>query len=71
LDLIGLARVNLITGEPEQAAALIGQAMPLAGERVRGRVGRKLGDFYRESARWAAVPSVGEARERLCPLLAV
>jgi hypothetical protein len=70
-DLIGLARVHLITGETEQAAALIGQAMPPAGERVPGRVGRKFGDFYRETARWAVVPAVGDARERLRPLLAV
>lgn len=45
--------------------------MPLAGERVPGRVGRKLGDFYRETARWAAVPVVGDAWERLRSLLAV
>jgi hypothetical protein len=70
-DLVGLARVHLITGEPEQAAALIGQVMPLAGERVPGRVGRKLGDFYRETAPWATVPAVGDARERLRPLLTV
>lgn len=56
-DLIGLAGVHLITGEAEQAAALIGQALPLAGERAPGRVDRKLGDFYRETARWAAVPA--------------
>lgn len=44
-DLIGLARVHLLTGEPEQAAALIGQAIPLASKRAPGRVGRKLGDL--------------------------
>ncbi|MGH3548386.1 MAG: hypothetical protein ACRDQU_09800 [Pseudonocardiaceae bacterium] len=70
-DLIGLARVHLITGEPEQAATLIGQAMPLAGERAPGRVGRKLGDFYRETARWAAVPAVRDARDQLRPLVVV
>lgn len=70
-DMIGLARLHLITGEPEQAAALIGQALPLAGERAPGRVGRKLGDFYRETARWAAVPAVRDAREQLRPLLHV
>ncbi len=70
-DLIGLACVNLITGEPEQGAALIGQVLPLAGERASGRVGRKLGDFYRETARWAAVPAVCDSREQLRPLLNV
>jgi hypothetical protein len=68
-DLIGLARVHLITGEPEQAATLIGQALPLTGERAPGRVGRKLGDFYREAGRWAAVPEVRDAREQLRSLL--
>ncbi len=70
-DLIGLARVHLITREPEQAAALIGQALPLVGERAPGRVGRKLGDFYRETDRWAAVPVVRDVREQLRPLVAV
>lgn len=70
-DLIGLARVHLITREPEQAAVLIGQALPLVGERAPGRVGRKLGDFYRETARWAAVPVVRDVREQLCPRVAV
>jgi hypothetical protein len=68
---IGLARVHLITGEPEQAATLIGQALPLTGERAPGRVGRKLGDFYREAGRWAAVPEVRDAREQLRSLLLV
>jgi hypothetical protein len=70
-DLIGLARVHLITDEPEQAAALVEQALPLAGERAPGRVGRKLNDFYRETARWAAVPALHDAREQLRSLLNV
>lgn len=70
-DLIGLARVHLITREPERAAALIVQALPLVGERASGRVGRKLDDFYRETVQWAAVPAVRDAREQLRPLLNV
>lgn len=68
-DLIGLGRAHLITGEPEQGAALIGQALRLAGERPAGRVGRKLGDFHRESDPWARVPAVRVVREQLRPLV--
>lgn len=65
------SRLHVITLEPEQAAALLGQALSLAGDRAPGRVGRKLGDFYRETARWTAVPAVRDAREQLRPLLNV
>lgn len=68
-DLIGLARAHLIIGEPERGAALIDEALPLAGDRAAGRVGRKLADFYREAAPWAAVPADRDAREQLQPLI--
>lgn len=67
-DLIGLARTHLVTREPEHAADLIGQAMPLARSWTTGRVGTRLRDFHREAEPFAAVPAVREAREDIAEL---
>jgi hypothetical protein len=68
-DLIGLARVYLITGNPEQAAALIYHALPLTQNWMSGRVGIKLADFHRESARFASVPEVRDVRDAIRGLM--
>lgn len=68
-DLIGLARAYLITRDPEHAAALIREALPLTPRWMSGRVGTKLGDFHRESARFASLPEVCEIRDAIRVLL--
>jgi hypothetical protein len=64
-DLIGLARSYLIAAEPEQAGAIIGEALPIARQWSPGRVGVKLADFYRESEQFSAVPAIRDAREAI------
>jgi hypothetical protein len=64
-DLIGLARVHLIDNELERAAALIYEALPLTRNWMSGRVGIKLGDFHRESARFASIPEVRDVRDAI------
>lgn len=39
-DLIGLARAHLITGDPDRAASLIGEALPTVSSENPGRLGR-------------------------------
>ncbi len=65
MDLIGLARVHLLTGEPEHACVLVTDALPLLDHRHPGRLTRKLGDFDREAARYADVPTVRDTRDQL------
>jgi hypothetical protein len=62
LDLIGLARTHLITGEPEHGCTLIGEALPLIDQHQPGRVARKLGDWHHEAAQYATVPAVRDTR---------
>ncbi len=64
-DLIGLARVHLITRDLERAAALIYEALPLTQNWMSGRVGIKLGDFHRESSRFVSVPVVRDVRDAI------
>lgn len=70
-DLIGLARAHLITREPDQAAELIVQALPLAGGWVIGRVGAKLRDFHHEAAPFATVRAVRESRNAIAELTTI
>jgi len=71
MDLVGLARVHLLTGEPERGCSLVAEAVPLLDRRQPGRLARKLGDFDREVTRYAHVPVVRETREQLRDLVAV
>ncbi|WP_228684918.1 hypothetical protein [Amycolatopsis thermoflava] len=64
-DLIGLARAHLISREPDHAADLIVQAVPLAGPWATGRVGVKLQDFRGEATPFAKVPAVRDAIEAI------
>ncbi len=68
-DLIGLARVELITREPEHASTLVRQALPLIDTRQPGRLARKLGDWHREAEPFAAVPAVRDTRDELTELI--
>lgn len=68
-DLIGLARAHLITGEPEQAAALIGDALPTVAPGRPGRLSRKLGEWSREAEPFSALPVVRATRDRVTELV--
>ncbi|MGH3632270.1 MAG: hypothetical protein ACRDRL_33135 [Sciscionella sp.] len=70
-DLVGLARAELIASEPERAATLVEQALPLAGQFASGRVGVKLGEFHREADRFDTVPAVREIRTAIRDLIVV
>jgi hypothetical protein len=70
-DLIGLARAHLLTREPDRAAELIHQALPLAGTWAGGRVGMKLRDFAHESAPFADVRAVRDVHGAIAELIAV
>ncbi|MBA2324876.1 MAG: hypothetical protein H0V92_12990 [Pseudonocardiales bacterium] len=67
-DLIGLARVHLLTGEPERGCALVGEALPMIDQRHPGRVGRKLADWNREATRYTSLPIVRDTQDRVCAL---
>ncbi|WP_219414529.1 hypothetical protein [Pseudonocardia nigra] len=62
-DLVSLARVHLFTGDPEQAAATVRNALPFVDPQRPGRVGRKLIDWRREAATYASVPAIRESRD--------
>lgn len=68
-DLIGLARSYLISGDPEHAANLINEALPIARTWANGRVGVKLSDFHRESSPFATVPEVRDTRDAIRDLV--
>lgn len=68
-DLIGLARAHLITSEPEFAAGLIQQALPIATPWVAGRIGAKLRDFRRDAAPFTAVAEIRESQQAISELI--
>ncbi|WP_054055641.1 hypothetical protein [Alloactinosynnema sp. L-07] len=68
-DMIGLARTHLISGDANEAAELIDQVLPLAESWASGRVGAKLRDFHRESAPYAVVPAMRNARDGIADLV--
>ncbi|MEV0362408.1 helix-turn-helix transcriptional regulator [Nocardia fusca] len=70
MALISAARLQLMLGEPEQAAAQIGLATSLCGAQVAGRTAARLCDFRHESAEFAAVPAVREACTAITELIA-
>ncbi|MEW2507896.1 hypothetical protein AB0878_46285 [Amycolatopsis sp. NPDC047767] len=69
-DTISLARSHLISREPDRAGELITAVLPVAAQWASGRVGAKLQDFRRESASFATVPAVRDAREAIADLTA-
>ncbi len=62
-DLVSLARVHLLTGEPELAAATVRTALPFVDLQRPGRLVRRLCDWHREAAPFASNPSVRESRD--------
>jgi tetratricopeptide (TPR) repeat protein len=69
-DLIGLGRAYLITCDPERAAELVNEVLPLARTWASGRVGFKLADFHHESAAFNGVPEVRVVRDAIRELIA-
>jgi hypothetical protein len=62
-DLVSLARVHLLSDEPEQAAATVRTALPFLDPQRPGRLARKLADWHREAASYASNPSIRESRD--------
>jgi hypothetical protein len=62
-DLIGLARTELIVGDPQRACELINRAIPLAQPWANGRVGAKLREFHQEASPYAGSPVVRDTRD--------
>lgn len=66
LNLIGMATVHLLAGEPEAAAERVGQAVPLAARLRSERVGNRLRRTTAAAAReFGQVPAVVEVTEHL------
>jgi len=64
LNSVSLSRVHLLAREPELSAVAVRSVLPLIGPRRPGLLGRKLADWHRESAPFAAVPEVQDMREQ-------
>ena len=62
-DLIGLARTHLIDTDPEQACALVRQAIQVGQPWMAGRVGSKLRDFHQEASQYAGISVVRDTRD--------
>lgn len=69
-DLVSLARVLLLTGDHEHAAAKVREALPMVDAHRPGRLGRKLADWRRESEPCADVLAVRESRDAISALAA-
>ena len=65
-DLVELARAHLVSHEPDRAAELVVQALPLA--RSTGRTGVMLRDFHRAAEPFAHVPVIRDARDAITDL---
>lgn len=64
-DLVGLGRACLLVDEREQAAQAVREAARICGTIRSGRVRRRLGDFYAESARYADASVIADVRAEL------
>jgi hypothetical protein len=63
-DLVALGRAHLLVGEPDRAAASVRAALPHLDPHRPGRLARKLVDWHREAAPFAAVADIAEVREQ-------
>jgi hypothetical protein len=62
-DLVALGRAHLLIGEPDRASGVVRAALPHLDPHRPGRLARKLAEWHREAARFAAVATVAEVRE--------
>jgi hypothetical protein len=69
MDFVSLGRTHLLTGEPELSAVTVRSALPLIDPHRPGRLGRKLADWHREAAPFAAIPEVRDTREQIRELV--
>lgn len=65
-DLVELARAHLVSSEPDRAAELVVQALPLANP--IGRTGAMLRDFHRAAESFAHVPVIRDVRDAITDL---
>jgi hypothetical protein len=63
-DLVSLGRAHLLTGEPDRAADTVREALPHFDPHRPGRLGRKLAEWHREAAPFAAVAAIADVREQ-------
>lgn len=61
-DLVSLGRAHLLADAPDAAASSVAKALPHVDRRRPGRLGRKLADWYVESAPFATVAPVVTVR---------
>ncbi|MGH3612580.1 MAG: helix-turn-helix domain-containing protein [Pseudonocardia sp.] len=71
MNSVSLGRVHLLAGEPELSAVTVRSALPLIDPHRPGLLGRKLADWHREAAPFAAVPEVQDTREQTRELVGV
>jgi len=64
MNAVSLGRARLLSGEPELSAATVRSAFPLIHPHRPGLLCRKLADWHREAAPFAAVPEVQDVREQ-------
>jgi hypothetical protein len=63
-DLVALGRAHLLMREPDRAGAVVGMALPHLDPRRPGRLARKLAEWHREAAPFAAVAAVADVRAK-------
>jgi transcriptional regulator with XRE-family HTH domain len=68
-DLVELARAHLVSHEPDRAAELVVEALPLA--KSTGRTSAMLRDFHRDAEPFAHVPAIRDARDAITDLTTV
>ncbi len=69
-DLVSLARVHLLTGEHDHAAATVREALPLLDPARPGRLARRLRDWHREAAPYVSIAAVRRSRDDIAHLTA-
>ncbi|MGI5129253.1 hypothetical protein ACQEVB_20780 [Pseudonocardia sp. CA-107938] len=69
LDMISLARSQVLTGDHEQSAVSIATALPLIDRARPGRLARKLADWHRETEPLTRVAAIRETRDIIRELL--
>jgi hypothetical protein len=63
-DLVSIGRAHLLVGALDGAAAAVRAALPHLDPHRPGRLGRKLAEWHREAAPFAAVAAVADVREQ-------
>jgi hypothetical protein len=64
-DLVALGRAHLLVGEPDRSGAVVRAALPHLDPHRPSRLARKLAEWHREAAPFAAVATVADVREQM------